>query len=75
VAAGNERGGWIDAALAGQGLAYMPSDMVDAHVAAGRLRCVLEDWYPVVPGLHVYYASRKQSSRAMNLVVALRYRR
>jgi DNA-binding transcriptional LysR family regulator len=64
----------LDAALAGQGLAYVPSDLVDAHVAAGRLRCVLEDWYPNVPGLHVYYASRKQSSRAMKLVVdALRY--
>jgi DNA-binding transcriptional LysR family regulator len=59
----------LDAVLAGQGLAYVPSDLVDAHVAAGRLRCVLEDWYPAVAGLHVYYASRKQSSRAMKLVV------
>jgi DNA-binding transcriptional LysR family regulator len=65
----------LDAALAGQGLAYVPSDLAEEHVAAGRLRCVLEDWYPNVPGLHVYYASRRQSSRAMNLVVdALRYR-
>ena len=65
----------LDAVLAGQGLAYLPSDLVDVHVAAGRLRCVLQDWYPAVPGMHVYYASRKQSSRAMTLVVdALRFR-
>lgn len=65
----------LDAALAGMGLAYVPTDLAEPHVATGRLRRVMEDWYPRVPGLHVYYASRRQSSRAMQLVVeALRYR-
>ena len=44
-------------------------------VLAGRLVTVLEDWCPVSPGLYVYYASRRQPSRALSLIVdALRYR-
>lgn len=65
----------LDAALSGHGLAYVPADLAQAHVAAGRLVWVLEDWCPTCAGLHAYYASRRQSSRAMALVIdALRYR-
>jgi len=65
----------LDAALAGLGLAYLPSDLVDTHVVAGRLRYVMKDWFPSVPGMHIYYASRRQSSRAMNVLIdTLRYR-
>lgn len=65
----------LDAALAGMGLAYLPSDLAAAHVASGRLRRVMQDWYPSTPGLHVYYASCRQTSRAMRLVIdTLRYR-
>ncbi len=65
----------LDAALSGYGLAYIPADVAQAHVAAGRLKWVLEDWFPTFPGLHAYYASRRQSSRAMTLIIdALRHR-
>lgn len=65
----------LDAALAGYGLAYLPSDLVQAHVTAGRLVRVLDDWCPTFPGLHAYYASRSESSRALALVIdSLRYR-
>jgi DNA-binding transcriptional LysR family regulator len=65
----------LDAALAGYGLAYLPSDLVQPHVAAGRLVSVLDDWCPTFPGLHAYYASRSESSRAMAVVIdSLRYR-
>ncbi|TDN62059.1 LysR family transcriptional regulator [Paraburkholderia sp. BL10I2N1] len=65
----------LDAALSGYGLAYIPADVAQPHVTAGRLVCVLEDWSPIFSGLHAYYASRRQSSRAMGVVVdALRYR-
>ena len=65
----------LDAALSGYGLAYVPSDLVEPHVAAGRLECVLDDWCPTFPGHHLYYPSRRQSSRALALIVdALRYR-
>jgi DNA-binding transcriptional LysR family regulator len=59
----------VDAALAGFGLAYVPKDLVASHVGAGRLAWVLEDWHPTFTGFHVYYSSRRQSSRAVALVV------
>jgi DNA-binding transcriptional LysR family regulator len=65
----------LNAARSGLGLAYLPEEMVRCDVAAGRLVAVLEDWCPTFPGLHLYYPSRRQSSRALALVVeALRYR-
>lgn len=65
----------MNAALCGSGLAYVPEDLAQEHVKAGRLRRVLEDWSKSFPGHHVYYPSRRQSSRALNVVVeALRFR-
>ena len=65
----------VEAALAGYGLAFVPEDLVRSDVKAGRLQWVLEDWFPTWPGLHVYYPSRRQSSRALTLVIdALRYK-
>ena len=34
----------LNAALAGFGLAYVPEDMAQPHLAKGRLKRVLEDW-------------------------------
>jgi DNA-binding transcriptional LysR family regulator len=66
----------LDAALAGLGLAYLPEDTVHAHLTAGRLIRVLADWCPPYPGYHLYYASRRQPTPALALLVnALRYRR
>jgi DNA-binding transcriptional LysR family regulator len=39
----------LDAALAGFGLAYLPEDTVQAHLADGRLIRVLTDWCPPYP--------------------------
>jgi len=64
----------LDAALAGYGLAYVPAELAAPHVEAGRLVSVLDDWCPTFPGHHLYYASRRQSSRAFALIVdALRH--
>ncbi|BEV71359.1 LysR family transcriptional regulator [Paludibacterium sp. THUN1379] len=64
----------LDAALAGFGLAYMPEDLARPHVEQGRLAWVLEDWFPTFTGYHIYFPSRRQSSRALRLLVdALRY--
>ena len=66
----------LDAALAGFGLAYVPEDTVQAHLADGRLTRVLADWCPTYPGYHLYYPSRRQPTPAFALLVnALRYRR
>jgi DNA-binding transcriptional LysR family regulator len=65
----------LNAALAGFGLAYVPEDLVQPHVAKGRLKRVLGDWCPPFSGYHLYYASRRQPTPAFALLVeALRYR-
>jgi DNA-binding transcriptional LysR family regulator len=65
----------FSAALDGFGLAYLPEDLAKPHVQAGKLRWVLEDWFPTFPGYHVYYPSRRQSSKALGVVIdALRHR-
>jgi DNA-binding transcriptional LysR family regulator len=57
------------------GLAFVLEDVVQRHIAEGRLQRVLEDWCEVFPGYHLYYPSRRQPSSAFALVVdALRYR-
>lgn len=64
----------LRAALAGFGLAFVPEDMVQEHLAAGRLASVLDDWCPPFPGYHLYYPSRQSSPAFKLLVEALRYR-
>jgi DNA-binding transcriptional LysR family regulator len=64
----------VRAALAGHGLAFVPEDMALEHIAAGRLIRVLDDWCVPYAGYHLYYPSRRQSSRAHAVVVeALRH--
>jgi DNA-binding transcriptional LysR family regulator len=65
----------LNAALAGCGLAYVPEDLVQPHIAKGRLERVLEDWCPPFSGYHLYYPSRRQVTPALALLIeALRYR-
>ena len=65
----------LNAVLAGLGLAYLPEDQVQAHLADGRLIQVLEDWCAPFPGYHLYYPSRRHVAPAFAVLVdALRYR-
>ena len=65
----------LNAALVGFGLAYVPEDVAQPHLAKGRLRRVLDDWCPPYPGYHLYYPSRRHATAAFALLVeALRYR-
>jgi DNA-binding transcriptional LysR family regulator len=65
----------LNAALAGLGLAYLPEDVAQPHLADGRLVRVLADWCPPFSGYHLYYPSRRQPTPAFALLVeALRYR-
>lgn len=65
----------LKAAVAGFGLAYVPEDVAQAHLAAGRLKRVLDDWCPPYAGYHLYYPSRRQPTPAFTLLVdTLRYR-
>lgn len=65
----------LNAALSGYGLAFLPVEMTQPHVNAGQLRHVMEACCPAFPGLHAYYPSHRNSSRAMRVVIdAIRYR-
>lgn len=65
----------LRAALAGQGLGYIPEGLALEHIASGSLIRVLDDWCQPYPGYYLYYPSRRQSSRALGIIVdALRYR-
>jgi DNA-binding transcriptional LysR family regulator len=65
----------LSASLAGFGLAYVPEEMAQPHLARRRLKRVLEDWCLPYSGYHLWYPSRRQSSAAFALLVdALRYR-
>ncbi len=66
----------LNAALAGFGLAYVPEDVAQTHLAKSRLKRVLDDWCPPFSGYHLYYPSRRQLTPALALIIeALRYRR
>jgi DNA-binding transcriptional LysR family regulator len=62
----------VAAALSGLGLAWVPLDAVEAHVAAGRLITALDDWTTSFAGYHAYYANRRASPAVMLVVEALR---
>jgi DNA-binding transcriptional LysR family regulator len=65
----------VGAALSGCGLAFVTEDLALEHVRAGRLVSVMEDWCPRFPGLHAYYPSRRNASRALAVVLdAIRHK-
>ena len=59
----------LSAAVSGYGLAMLPQELTQPHVDAGQLRQVMDDWCPTFPALHAYYPSRRNSSRAMRIVI------
>jgi DNA-binding transcriptional LysR family regulator len=64
-----------EAALAGQGIAYVYEDEVVADVKAGRLKRILERWCPTFPGYYLYHPSRRQTPPALAAIIAaLRYK-
>ncbi|WP_416336178.1 LysR substrate-binding domain-containing protein [Castellaniella sp.] len=65
----------LRAALDGVGFAYVPFDLARSHIEQGRLIPVLEDWWPLFPGYHLYYANRRQLAPALALMIeTLRWR-
>jgi DNA-binding transcriptional LysR family regulator len=63
-----------EAALAGQGLAFVYEDDVAADLKAGRLVRTLDKWCPSFPGYYLYHPSRRQSPPALAaLIAALRH--
>ncbi len=59
----------LDAALAGDGLAYVFADQVEAHCRAGRLISVLDRWTTTHAGYFLHYVSRLQQPPALAAMV------
>lgn len=56
-------------AIAGVGLTYRLEPTIADHIAKGRLRVVLPQYAPTVPGLFLYFPSRAQLSPALRAFV------
>ncbi|GGK06430.1 LysR family transcriptional regulator [Pseudomonas matsuisoli] len=59
----------VNAAVSGHGLAYIPEDLARPYLESGKLVGVLEPWWQQFPGYHLYYASRRETSRVMQVVI------
>jgi DNA-binding transcriptional LysR family regulator len=59
----------IDAAMNGYGIAYIPDNIVERHIASGLLLQVLDDWSPFFDGYFLYYPSRRQNLPAFKVIV------
>ena len=60
-----------EAALAGQGLAYVYESDVTADIHSGRLVRMLDTWCPTFPGYYLYHPSRRQSPPALSALIAV----
>ena len=56
----NDPAAMVGCALEGLGLAYVLESTAREPLATGKLRCVLPTACPTLPGLHIYYPSRRQ---------------
>ncbi|HEX3422407.1 MAG TPA: LysR family transcriptional regulator [Sphingomicrobium sp.] len=61
----------LQAALAGEGLAYLSDISTTNTIEAGLLLPVLEDWSPAYPGLCLYYPSRRNMSARLRALIDL----
>jgi len=61
----------LDAARAGVGLAYLRESIVASDLAHGRLVRVLDDWTHHLPGICLFYPSRRNVSASLRALVDL----
>jgi DNA-binding transcriptional LysR family regulator len=60
----------VEGALQGLGIFYAyDDDRIHDAIARGRLRRVLADWSPTVPGLFLYYSNRPHSQPALRAFI------
>jgi hypothetical protein len=65
----NEATALMQAAIAGAGIALLPAYLINAELAAGRLRPVLADWAPPTLAIQALYPSRRQLSPALRALL------
>lgn len=61
----------VEAAADGLGIAYVPETVARAMLDDGRLRTVLEDWCPVIPGLRLYYSGHRHVPASLRAFIDL----
>lgn len=59
------------AAIDGLGLAYLPLELVQAPLATGQLRPVLESWWRIFPGYHLIYSAKLPMSPGMRRMLSV----
>jgi DNA-binding transcriptional LysR family regulator len=60
----------VAAALQGLGIFYAYNDDGIAEaLKSGRLKRVLTDWSPTVPGLYLYYSNRRHAQPALRAFI------
>ncbi|WP_413468412.1 LysR substrate-binding domain-containing protein [Mesorhizobium muleiense] len=59
----------VRAAASGYGIAYVPENIVEQHIARGKLVQLLDDWLPLFEGYFLYYPSRRQNLPAFKVIV------
>ena len=59
----------IDAAANGYGIAYVPENIVERHIACGELVQVLDDWSPFFDGYFLYYPSRRNIAPKLRALI------
>ena len=59
----------VEGALQGLGILYAYDDRVHELIARGRLKRVLADWSPTVPGLFLYYSNRHLPQPALRAFI------
>jgi DNA-binding transcriptional LysR family regulator len=59
----------VEAALDGIGLAYAFDPLVQPYIMAKRLKRVLSEFSPSIPGFYLYYPSRRQQPSKLKAFV------
>ncbi len=65
----NDKGMTLDAALSGVGIAFCVEDTVRAHIHAGRLMPLLEDWSETFPGFFLCYPKQRHMAAAVRAFI------
>lgn len=61
----------VTAACGGLGIAYVPEFFARTALQAGKVRLVLDDWCPSMPGLALYYPAGRHMRSALRAFVDL----
>jgi DNA-binding transcriptional LysR family regulator len=59
----------VDAAMDGLGIAFVPERVAQPFLHDGRLRALLEDWSPALPGLCLYYPGHRHVPPALRVFI------